>query len=389
MTDASFIPQANPLAGYLAQKAEIDAAIARVMASGRYILGREVEQFEREFANYLGLHSAVGVASGTDAVELCLRGLGIGAGDAVVTVSHTAVATVAAIERAGATPVLVDIDPATYTMDPSRLEEALAEVVKSSGLRARAILPVHLYGYPAAMPELVDVARQHKLHVIEDCAQAHGAKLGGRIAGTFGDLAAFSFYPTKNLGAFGDGGLIAGDDGPVLARVRALREYGWQERYVSAMPGVNSRLDEIQAAMLRVRLQQLDAGNARRGEIAARYTAGLDDTPLSLPIVAKGVTHAWHQYVVQCGARDDLRSALERTNIGTAVHYPAPVHLQPAYRGRIVCSGELAHTERAAGRILSLPMYPQLTDAQVDRVIDAIRSIFSDQKTRPEGGRPS
>ena len=389
MTDPSFIPQANPLAGYLAQKAEIDSAVSRVLAGGRYILGREVEQFEHEFAAFLGVLGAVGVASGTDAVELSLRALGIGAGDAVITVSHTAVATVAAIERAGATPVLVDIDPQTCNMDPARLEEALNGVVATSGLRAEAILPVHLYGHPAAITDLVDIARRHHLFLIEDCAQAHGAKLDGRRTGTFGDLAAFSFYPTKNLGAFGDGGLIAADDGKLLSRLRALREYGWRERYVSAEPGINSRLDEILAAMLRVRLLQLESGNVHRGEIAARYAEGLKSTPLMLPTVARGVTHVWHQYVVQCDCRDDLRKSLERAGIGTAVHYPVPVHLQPAYRDRVVCSGELTQTEHAAERILSLPMYPQLADEQVDRVIDAIRNAFSGKSAQTAGGRPS
>ena len=389
MPDPSYIPQANPLAGYLALKAEIDPAVARVLASGRYILGREVEQFEREFADYLGVLGAVGVASGTDAVELCLRALGIGTGDAVITVSHTAVATVAAIERAGATPLFVDIDPATYTMAPARLEAALKEGGAFGGKVPKAVIPVHLYGHPAAMPDIVGIARRYKLHVIEDCAQSHGATLGGQMSGAFGDLAAFSFYPTKNLGAFGDGGLISGDDGPLLARVRALREYGWQERYVSAQPGVNSRLDEIQAAILRVKLRQLDADNARRREIANCYTTGLDGAPLTLPRAAAGTAHVWHQYVIECDDREGLRKSLEQAGIGTAVHYPAPVHLQPAYRGRIICGGDLRHTERAAGRILSVPMYPQLSDEQADRVVRAIRAHFSAQKNRPDGGRPS
>ncbi len=389
MTDTSFIPQANPLAGYLAQKAEIDSAISRVLAGGRYILGREVEQFEHEFAAFLGTFGAVGVASGTDAVELSLRALGIGAGDAVITVSHTAVATVAAIERAGATPVLVDIDPKTYTMDPARLEGALRDLAKSSNVRPKAILPVHLYGHPADIAELVKIAECHGLLTIEDCAQAHGAKFDGRTVGTFGRLAAFSFYPTKNLGAFGDGGLVAVEDGKLLAQLRALREYGWKDRYVSAEPGINSRLDEIQAAMLRVRLLQLDAENARRREIAARYTAQLRTAPLELPIISRGITPVWHQYVVQCGCRDDLRKALERAGVGTAVHYPVPVHLQPAYRNRVLIAGELTQTERAAERILSLPMYPQLTDAQVDRVIDAIHGVFSKSNASAAGDRPS
>jgi len=374
MSNLPFIPQAFPLAGYLAQQNEIAAAAARVLAGGRYILGEEVEQFEKEFAAFLGAGGAVGVASGTDAVELALRALGIGPGDAVITVSHTAVATVAAIERAGALPMLVDVDPQTYAIDPGCIKDALDSGAAPG--RVRAILPVHLYGHPAPMEPLMELARRHGLFVVEDCAQSHGAKLAGRTTGTFGELSAFSFYPTKNLGAFGDGGLVAGSDPALLDRVRSLREYGWKERYVSSVPGVNSRLDELQAAMLRVRLTRLAAENARRGEIAARYTAGLAGAPITLPTVAAGAAPVWHQYVIECDDRDALRQRLEQAGIGTGVHYPMPVHLQPAYRGRVCCAGPLPCTERAAGRIVSLPMSPHLADAEIDRVIAAIRSAL-------------
>lgn len=247
------IPQTDPKAGYLAHKTEINEAIHRVLDSGWYILGKEVAAFEAEFAAYVGVSHAVGVASGTDALELALRTLDIGPGDGVVTVSHTAVATVAAIERCGATPVLVDIDPATYTMDPHHLDDTVrkAYTLSSPVPTIQAVIPVHLYGRPADITAIVHIAAQHELYVIEDCAQAHGAVSGGRKAGTYGNLGAFSFYPTKNLGALGDGGAVVTDHMDMFVKMRALREYGFQERYVSAMKGINSRLDEVQAAVFR------------------------------------------------------------------------------------------------------------------------------------------
>ncbi|HWK45413.1 MAG TPA: DegT/DnrJ/EryC1/StrS family aminotransferase [Stellaceae bacterium] len=369
------IPQTDPKAGYLAHKPAIDAAIARVLASGWYIGGAEVAGFEAGFAAFAGLDHAIGCANGTDALVLALRGLGIGRGDRVATVSHTAVATVAAIELAGAEPVLVDIDPATYTLDPASLARTLAAL---PGIRA--VIPVHLYGHPADLPAILELARAHDLKVIEDCSQSHGAMLDGRMTGGFGDVACFSLYPTKNLGALGDGGVLATKD-PVLAeRIRALCEYGWRERYISDIAGLNSRLDPIQAAILSAKLPHLAADNARRRAIAERYDRGLAGlTPaLTLPVRRPGAVPVYHQYVVRHADRDALRQALGRQGIGTNIHYPMPVHLQPAYQGRIVLDPKgLPETERAATAILSLPMYPGLADDQVDRVVVALRESMA------------
>lgn len=364
------VRQKDPRANCLAHRAEIDDAIRRVLDSGSYILGEEVGAFEREFASYIGVAYAVGVASGTDALHLALRSAGVGADDAVFTVAHTAVATAAAIELAGARPVWVDIEPVTYTMDPDSLEEAIHSSSRKSATvgRPRAIVPVHLYGHPADMPAIVEIARRHKLTVVEDCAQAHGAALDGRKAGAWGRIAAFSFYPTKNLGALGDGGIVVTDDPPVAEGVRRLREYGWKVRYVSETPGTNSRLDELQAAILRVKLRHLDADNARCAALAATYAARLGTTGLVLPRVRKSAVHAWHQYVVRTPDRDGLRTHLERQSVGTAIHYPVPVHAQPAYRDRVPALVALKQTESAAAEILSLPLYPELGDRDVEAV---------------------
>jgi dTDP-4-amino-4,6-dideoxygalactose transaminase len=375
------IPQASPGRDYRRNQKDIDAAVRRTLESGWYILGPEVTAFESEFASYLGLRETIGVASGTDAVEMALRGLGIGPGDAVYTVSHTAVATVAAVERAGATPVLVDIDNATATMDPASLGAAIAADPRPQGAQPRAVIAVHLYGQPAPMDEILAISRGAGLLVVEDCAQAHGATLDGRIAGTIGDIASFSFYPTKNLGALGDGGCVATNDPAVAARIRELRQYGWHDRYVSAVPGLNSRLDEVQAAILRARLPKLDADNGRRKEIAARYDAGLKNAAVTLPVTRAGVGHVYHQYVVRTPERDGLMVWLRDRGIGTAIHYPVPIHLQPGYDGRIAHFG-LATTERVAREIASLPIFASLTDLEVDRVIAAIVE-WSD---RPGGG---
>jgi dTDP-4-amino-4,6-dideoxygalactose transaminase len=362
---------ADPKANYFAHQDAIDAAVRRVLEGGWYILGQEVQAFEEEFARYLGLRAAVGVANGTDAVHLALRACGVGPGDAVVTVSHTAVATVAAVELAGAAPVLVDIDPVTYTLDPNRLADVL--VKRPSGPRIRAVVPVHLYGHPADMPAVMDLARRHELFVIEDCAQAHGAAFGGRKVGTWGHMAAFSFYPTKNLGALGDGGAVATDRPELAERARLLREYGWRERYVSAIAGMNTRLDEIQAAVLRVKLRALDQENARRRQLARLYDAAPAGTPLGLPQVREQAEHVYHLYVVRSRQRDGLRDHLKAQGVGTAVHYPAPVHLQPAYQGRVeLGGGRLPVTEQVCREVVSLPMHPQLTDEQARYVGEQI-----------------
>lgn len=368
------VPQADPRAGYLAHKAEIDAAIARMLRGGRYILGPEVAAFEAEFAAYIGVRHAVGVASGTEALVLALKALDLGPGDYVATVSHTAVATVAAIELAGAKPLLIDIEPRTYTLDPQRLADALAHPPG----RIAAVIPVHLYGLGADMAALGDLARRHGLRIIEDCAQSHGAWLDGRRLGGIGDLAASSFYPTKNLGGIGDGGGVLTRDAALATRLRELREYGWRRRYVSDRIGMNSRLDELQAAILRVKLRRLDADNARRQAIAGAYDEGLRWSGLVLPARRNTATHVFHQYVVRSPARDALAVALKADGIGTNIHYPVPVHLQPAYQGRVaIGAGGLGESERAAREVLSLPMFPELADAQVARVIAALRRVSS------------
>jgi len=371
-TAPASIPQANPGAGYRALKAEIDAAVARALESGWYILGAEGRGFEAEFAAWLGRTHAVGCANGTDALALALRGLGIGPGCAVATVSHTAVATVAAIEMAGAVPVLIDIDPVHYTMDPAELAAVLAH--PPAGLPpVRAVIPVHLYGQAADLDTILPLCARHGAVLVEDCAQAHGATLGGRKLGTLGDVACFSFYPTKNLGALGDGGIIATHDAALAERLAALRQYGWHQHYISDEVGVNSRLDELQAAILRAKLPHLDAQNARRGAIAARYDAALAGASVAPPARRPGASHVFHQYVLRLPDRAAVQAALRAQGVGTGVHYPVPVHLQPAYRGRVALGPVACRaTERAAAEVLSLPMYPELSDAEVARVCAAI-----------------
>lgn len=369
------IPAANPGAGYRAYRTEIDAAVARVLASGWYVLGAEGVAFERDFAAWLGAARAVGCANGTDALALALRALGIGPGSAVVTVSHTAVATVAAIEMAGAVPILVDIDPPHYTMEPAELADVLAH--PPPGVPPiRAAIPVHLYGQPADLAPILASCRAHGVAVIEDCSQAHGATLGGRKLGTLGDVGAFSLYPTKNLGALGDGGVLATDDAALAERLAALRQYGWRSHYVSEAVGVNSRLDELQAAILRVKLRHLDAGNARRATIAAVYDAALAGRGVHPPARRPGATHVFHQYVVRVRQRDAVQARLRAAGIATGVHYPMPVHLQPAYRGRVALGPSACRaSETAASEVLSLPVYPELTEAEVQRIAAVLGNL--------------
>jgi dTDP-4-amino-4,6-dideoxygalactose transaminase len=372
---APLIPQANPGAGYRALKPEIDAAVARALGSGWYILGEEGRAFEAEFAAWLGTAHAVGCANGTDALALALRGLGVGPGAAVATVSHTAVATVAAIEMAGAAPVLIDIDPAFYTMDPHDLAATLANPPATLP-PVRAVIVVHLYGQPADISTIHAICSEHRIPLIEDCSQAHGAMLQGKRVGTFGDVATFSLYPTKNLGALGDGGIIATDDAAMAARLAALRQYGWRTHYISEAVGVNSRLDEVQAAILRVKLAHLDAHNARRRAIAACYDAALEDGPWVPPARRDGAAHVFHQYVVRVPDRVGIQARLRGMGVGTGVHYPVPVHLQPAYLGRVAVgpAGCLA-TEAASLEVMSLPMYPELADADVARIGEMLRAV--------------
>ena len=360
---------ADPKAGYLAHGDEIRAAIDRVLADGRYILGPEVEAFEREFAEYHGGGQTVGVANGTEALELALRATGVVAGDLVVTVANTASATAAAIQQIGARPVFVEIEAESMVMSPASLEAAL---IARPGM-VKAVVPVHLYGHPAAMPAIVEIARRHGAKVVEDCAQSHGAAIAGRKAGTWGDAAAYSFYPTKNLGALGDGGAVFTRDRALAERVRLLRQYGWRQRYVSEVPGRNSRLDEVQAAILRIKLRHLDAENAMRRQLAARYLKNLAGSPLRLPVTAPGVEAVWHQFAVRTPRREALQTHLASHDIHCGVLYPTPIHHQPAYADPAL---RLPETERACAEVLCLPVHPAVATGDVDRVGEEILRWF-------------
>ena len=356
--------QLKPLHDQLAD--EIAVAMQRVADSGWYILGPEVEAFEQEFADFHGIPHAVGVASGTDAIELALRAGGIGPGDEVITVAHTAMATVTAIESAGATPVLADIDLRRFTLDPLSAREAVTE-------RTRAIVAVHLYGQPADLGPLKSLADEFDLLLIEDCAQAHGASYRGAKVGTIGHMGTFSFYPTKNMGAYGDGGAVITADTALAEKLRKLRNYGQTTRYTHQSRGSNSRLDELQAAILRVKLQHLDHHNQRRRQIAALYDEHLDT--VITPPVAKDAQHVFHLYVIRDQQRDQLLSELATREIGTLIHYPIPIHLQESHRDLGLTAGSLPQTEKAAREILSLPLYIGLTDDHVMRVCSAINQL--------------
>lgn len=359
------VPQSSPKDGYLAHKAEIDDAIVRVLTSGNYILGEETSMFEDEFARYVGVRFGIGVGSGTEALHIALRACEVGPEDEVITVSFTAVATVAAIEMCGARPVLVDIDPRTFTIDPERIEQAVTS-------RTKVIIPVHIYGHPSNMEDILSIARRHRLRIVEDCAQAHGAMVQGRKVGSWGDIAAFSFYPTKNLGAFGDGGMVVTDNPDLSRLAKLLRQYGWRERYVSDVPGWNTRLDELQAAILRVKLRFLDEDNVKRRERAQSYNNLLTRTKLRLPEEMSYVKHCYHLYVIRSSRRNELQLYLKSLGIRSIVHYPMPVHLQPAYYNRLQTVGRLIESERAAKEVLSLPMYPELSLEKLNIVADAI-----------------
>lgn len=356
---------ADPKAGYLAHAHEIRAAIDRVLASGHYILGPEVASFEEEFATYHGGGYVVGVANGTEAIELALRSVGVDYGDAVITVANTVSATVSAIQQIGARPVYVEIDRETMLMSAA----ALATVLASERGRVKAIVPVHLYGQAANMPAIVGLARSYGVKVVEDCAQSHGATIAGRKAGTWGDAAAYSFYPTKNLGALGDGGGVFTKDAGIADRVRLLRQYGWSQRYISDLPGRNSRLDEVQAAILRVKLRHLDGENGVRRALAERYQLRLAGTTLRLPTLSAGVEAVWHQYTVRTPQRGALCEHLAARGIMCGILYPAPLYRQPAYAEPML---SLPETERACAEVLCLPIHPGITAGDVDRVCDEI-----------------
>lgn len=358
-----------PRAQYLAHREAINAAIARVLDGDRYILGSEVESFEAEFADWVGCDHAVGVNSGTDALFLALKALDIGAGDEVIAPSHTAVPTVAAIGMAGARPVLVDVEADYYTLDP----DAVAASITSA---TSAIIAVHLYGQPADLNRLKEIAEKHDLALIEDCAQAHGARIGDNRVGCIGDLGCFSFFPTKNLGALGDGGAVVSNNPELVERLRRLRQYGWDAQRVSLEQGYNSRLDELQAAILRAKLPQLELDRARREELAAEYNRQFEGLPLTIPEVRLGCSHAYHLYVMQLERRDDLLQYLKERGVLASIHYPVACHQMPAYQDCSPVEGGLSITESLVDRVLSLPMYPELGEEDQATVVDAVKGFF-------------
>lgn len=344
---------------------EINEAITRVVDSGWYILGPEVEAFEAEYAAYCGAGHCVGLANGLDALHLALRAMDVGPGDEVIVPSNTYIATWLAVSQCGATPVPVEPDEATYNLDPALIEAAITS-------RTKVILPVHLYGLPADMNPILAIARKHGLRVLEDAAQAHGARYKDTRIGAHGDVVAWSFYPGKNLGALGDGGAITTNDSDLADRIRVLRNYGSRVKYVNEMQGYNSRLDPIQAAVLRVKLKHLDAWNARRAALANQYLDGLAESGLVLPLVPEWACPAWHLFVVRSKQRDALQQHLDSAGIGTLIHYPIPPHKQRAYASIGIAPAQFPIAGTLADEVLSLPMGPSLSAAQADRVIESI-----------------
>lgn len=363
------IPAVNLKAQYSTIKAEIDDAIAHVLESGNFILGENVRLFEEEFAEYNGAKYGISVASGTSAIHLALLSCGIKKGDEVITVANTFTPTVLAICYTGASPVFVDIDPETYNINVSKVESLVTK-------KTRAILPVHLYGQPADMGPLMDLAEDRGLHIVEDACQAHGAEYKGKKAGTFGSAGCFSFYPTKNLGAYGDGGMVITDDEKIYRKLKLLRNYGQAKTYHSLIKGFNSRLDELQAAILRVKLKKVDGWNEKRRAHAWLYDKLLKGSGVVVPLEREGRKHVYHQYVIRCLRRDRLQQWLSEHGVLTNIHYPVPVHLQKAFSGLGVAKGSLPVTEKYAKRILSLPMYPEMYPEQVKLVSNLINDFY-------------
>ncbi len=353
-------------AQYRCLKAKIDAAILDVLDRGDFILGSAVTAFETSFAAYCEVEHCVGVANGLDALTLALQGLGVGAGDEVIIPSNTFIATALSVLRTGATPVLVEYDPATYNIDPARIERAITG-------KTKAIVPVHLYGQPADMDAIGSIALAHGLLVVEDAAQAHGARYHQRRCGSLGHAAAFSFYPGKNLGAYGDGGGVVTNDPKLAKWLRQARNYGSSIKHRHDIPGTNSRLDSVQAAVLNVKLPYLDQWNELRRAVATAYHELLWDLPIALPAQATDVEPVFHLYVVQTTARDALHAALNDVEIQSGVHYPIPIHRQPACRDRCVIPEPLEQTDTAAERLLSLPMHPELSLGDIERVAEVLR----------------
>lgn len=361
------IPFLDLGAAYRELQTEIDAAVARTLASGYYIGGPEVDAFEGEFATYCGAAHAVGVANGLDALHLALRAMDVGPGDEVIVPSNTYIATWLAVSQCGATPVPVEPDAHTYNIDPARIEAVLTP-------RTKVILPVHLYGQPADMDPILAIARKHGLRVLEDGAQAHGARYKGKRLGAHGDVVAWSFYPGKNLGAMGDGGAVTTDDAQLADRICVLRNYGSRVKYVNEVKGYNSRLDPLQAAILRVKLAHLDEWNARRSAIAARYQQGLTGSDLTVPFVPDWAEPAWHLYVVQHPQREAVQKRLTDAGISTLIHYPIPPHLQSAYADLAYDQGSFPISEKLHNEVLSLPIGPSMSLSDAEQVIEAVRS---------------
>jgi dTDP-4-amino-4,6-dideoxygalactose transaminase len=363
------IPLVDLEAQYLSIKDEMDAAIQRVVDSTSFILGPDVRAFEEEFARFCGVQHAVGVDSGTAALHLAFLTCDIGPGDEVITTPHTFIATTGMLGRVGARPVFVDIDPQTYNMDPTKIEAAITE-------RTKAIMPVHLYGQPAEMDPILKIADRHGLKVIEDAAQAHGAEYKGRRAGSMSHVAIFSFYPGKNLGAYGDAGAVVTDVGEIAEKVRLLRNHGRRDKYEHLLQGFNYRIDTLQAAILRAKLAHLEEWNEARRRHAATYRELLSDLGLVLPYEPEHVRVVYHLFVIRLEGRDALREHLKARGISTGIHYPIPLHLQPAYRYLGYKEGDFPISEKCARQVLSLPMYPELTQAQMEEVARAIREFL-------------
>ncbi|HKS28035.1 MAG TPA: DegT/DnrJ/EryC1/StrS family aminotransferase, partial [Pyrinomonadaceae bacterium] len=370
------IPFVDLQAQYRGIKEEVDAAVMRVISNASFVLGREVAAFEESFAAYLGARYCVGVSNGTAAIQLALTACGIGAGDEVIVPANTFFATAEAVSTAGATPVFVDADPTSYTIDARRIEAAITPAT-------RAIIPVHLYGQAADLDAVLEIARRHDLLVIEDAAQAHGALYKGRPVGTSGRAATFSFYPGKNLGAYGEGGAVVTNDEAVARRVRLLRDHGSERKYHHEIIGYNFRLEGIQGAVLSVKLRHLDRWNELRREHAARYNSLLEGAGLVLPKEMSYSRHVYHLYVVQAEGRDALQANLTERGVQTGIHYPVPIHLQPAYAFLGHTRGSFPETERQAERVLSLPMFPELTDEQINTVAENIHESTRYRTVQP------
>ncbi len=370
------IPLLDLQAQYQTVKQEIDEAIARVVSSQRFILSEEVAALEQEVASYTGVPYAVGVASGTDALILALHALGIGPGDRVITTPFTFFASAEGISVLGATPVFVDIDPATYNIDPDKIEKLLRESSIENRASIKAIIPVHLYGQCADMDRIMDIAKRYDLKVVEDCAQAIGAVYKGKKAGSFGDAGAFSFFPSKNLGGFGDGGMLVSSDGSLIERVRSLRVHGSAKQYLHAEVGYNSRLDSLQAAVLRVKLKKLDSWLKGRQDIARRYNEAFAPLGMQVPGVFEGNTHTYHQYTVAVDDRDAFRKHLDERGVAGRVYYPVPLHLQQCYKDLGYQKGSFPVSERLAEKVISLPVYPELSAEAIGHVIRTVEEFM-------------